>query len=39
MTGRGAVAEPFQEEAEQHQAAAIGLWLFITTELMLFGAS
>jgi cytochrome c oxidase subunit III len=37
MTERGAVAEPFATEAQQREAAHLGLWLFITTELMLFG--
>ena len=37
MTGRNAVAEHFEDEAQQHEAAALGLWLFIATELMLFG--
>ena len=37
MSERSAVAEHFQDEAQQHEAAALGLWLFITTELMLFG--
>jgi cytochrome c oxidase subunit III len=37
MTGRSAVAEPFEDAAQQHEAAELGLWLFIATELMLFG--
>ena len=37
MTERSAVAEHFEEEAQQHEAAELGLWLFIATELMLFG--
>ena len=36
MTRRGALAEPFATEAQQHEAATMGLWLFIATELMLF---
>jgi cytochrome c oxidase subunit III len=38
MTPRSAVAEPFATEAQQHETATLGLWLFIATELMLFGA-
>ena len=37
MTERSVVAEHFQDEAQQHEAADLGLWLFIATELMLFG--
>jgi cytochrome c oxidase subunit 3 len=37
MTGRGALAEPFATEAQQLEAATMGLWLFVATELMLFG--
>ena len=38
MSRSGAVAEPFTDEAQQHEAATLGLWLFIASELMLFGA-
>ena len=37
MTGRSALAQHFEDEAQQHEAAELGLWLFIATELMLFG--
>jgi cytochrome c oxidase subunit III len=37
MTARTGVAFPFTTEAQQHEAATLGLWLFIATELMLFG--
>jgi cytochrome c oxidase subunit 3 len=37
MTGRSAVASHFATAAQQHEAARLGLWLFIATELMLFG--
>ena len=44
MTGRAgdgaavlAVAEPYQEARQQQEAARLGLWLFLITEIMLFG--
>lgn len=31
------LAEPFQTAAQQHEAASLGMWLFLATEIMLFG--
>jgi cytochrome c oxidase subunit 3 len=37
MSRRAAVALPFQTEGQQHEAARLGMWVFLATELMLFG--
>lgn len=37
MSGRLAVSEPFSAAAQQREAARLGMWLFLATEVMLFG--
>jgi cytochrome c oxidase subunit III len=37
MTGRGHIVEPYEEAAQQHEAAQLGMWVFLATEIMLFG--
>ena len=38
MTDASAVAPPFVERAQQREAAQLGMWVFLVTEAMLFGA-
>ncbi|MGD2075882.1 MAG: cytochrome c oxidase subunit 3 [Gammaproteobacteria bacterium] len=33
----GAVAEQFSDAAQQHDAAALGMWVFLATEVLFFG--
>ncbi len=37
MSGRDIAVEPFQNPDQQREAARLGLWLYMATELMLFG--
>lgn len=37
MTDRAYVVEPYEEPAQQHEAALLGMWVFLATEVMLFG--
>jgi cytochrome c oxidase subunit 3 len=37
MTDRAYVVEPYEEPAQQHEAAQLGIWVFLATEVMLFG--
>jgi cytochrome c oxidase subunit 3 len=37
MSGESHVALQFQSEAQQREAAELGMWVFLTTEIMLFG--
>jgi cytochrome c oxidase subunit III len=37
MTDRTYVVEPYEEPAQQHEAAQLGMWVFLATEVMLFG--
>ena len=38
MPERGAVAEHFPDAGRQHEAAMVGMWIFLATEVLLFGA-
>jgi cytochrome c oxidase subunit 3 len=35
--GHGAVAHQFDDVAQQHEAATLGMWAFLITEIMFFG--
>lgn len=37
MSARNMVAEQFQNEAQQREAAQLGMWVFLGSEVMLFG--
>jgi cytochrome c oxidase subunit 3 len=37
LAERSALAEQFDDLAQQHQAATFGMWVFLITEVMLFG--
>ena len=37
MSRRLAVDEHFQSARQQHEAAQLGMWVFLATEIMLFG--
>ena len=37
MSGPLAVAEPYEAARQQQEAARLGMWLFLITEMMLFG--
>ena len=34
---RGALAEQFDDLAQQHEAASLGMWVFLVTEILFFG--
>ncbi|MGH7927112.1 MAG: hypothetical protein ACREQV_04900, partial [Candidatus Binatia bacterium] len=36
--GHGAVAHQFDDVAQQHEASTLGMWTFLITEIMFFGA-
>src|SRR4051812_19034237 len=36
--GNAAVAHQFEEAAQQHEAATLGMWVFLATEVLFFGA-
>lgn len=36
MSARTGLVEPFRSEAQQHEAAVLGVWVFLATEVMLF---
>jgi cytochrome c oxidase subunit 3 len=36
-TGSAYVAHQFDDAAQQHEASALGMWLFLVTEIMFFG--
>jgi cytochrome c oxidase subunit III len=35
--GNGALAEQFDDLAQQHEAAGLGMWVFLVTEILFFG--
>jgi len=35
--GNGALAEQFDDLAQQHEAASLGMWVFLVTEILFFG--
>ena len=35
--GNGALADQFDDLAQQHEAASLGMWVFLVTEIMFFG--
>lgn len=37
MSGRLALVEPYRDARQQQEAARLGMWLFLITEVMLFG--
>ena len=37
ITEREVLAEHFDDLAQQHEAATLGMWIFLVTEIMLFG--
>ncbi len=37
-TSRSALAHQFDDLTQQHEAGALGMWIFLATELMVFGA-
>ena len=36
MTDRAYLVEPYQDAAQEHEAAQLGMWVFLATEVMLF---
>jgi cytochrome c oxidase subunit 3 len=38
MSAEPAVTEPFTDAAQQRETAQLGMWLFLTTETMMFGS-
>jgi cytochrome c oxidase subunit III len=37
VEGNGALAEQFDDLAQQHDAASLGMWVFLVTEILFFG--
>jgi cytochrome c oxidase subunit III len=37
-TSHGALAEQFDDLGQQHEAASLGMWVFLVTEILFFGA-
>ncbi len=37
VEGNGALAEQFDDLAQQHEAASLGMWVFLVTEILFFG--
>lgn len=37
MSERAYIAEQFESERQQHEAAQLGMWVFLASEIMLFG--
>src|SRR5512134_1753603 len=35
--GNGALAEQFDDLTQQHEAARLGMWVFLVTEILFFG--